>query len=60
MRLIERVISSISNSKAIGYSEADVIRNMCPLELGFIDVDCKDDAGNFGLEGCFECWNRES
>lgn len=59
MTMIEKITSSINRLSLIGYSETDIIKNMCPVELGLADIVCINETGDLGLEGCQKCWHQE-
>ena len=57
--MIEKITSSSNRLSSIGYSEADIIKNMCPIELGINNVKCNNENENHGYEGCQKCWYQE-
>lgn len=57
MTMIEKIKSSTNRLALIGYSETDIIKNMCPIELGLCGDICNNE--NLGFEGCQRCWYQE-
>lgn len=59
MTILEQITGSITKLSFSGYSEADIIKNMCPFELGIPDIICNNENENLGFEGCQKCWHQE-
>ncbi len=59
MKLIDKAVASGHQLIKIGYTKTDIIRNMCPFELGLDEFAPENEYCAFGYEGCKLCWNRE-
>jgi hypothetical protein len=59
MTIIEKITASSDKLSLIGYSETDIIKNMCPFELGIGELICNNENENLGFEGCQRCWYQE-
>ena len=58
MKLIDLALKNYIELKIKTYTRSDIIRYMCPMELGIITT-CENENGVPGYEGCKNCWNRE-
>jgi hypothetical protein len=59
MKIIDMALENIMQFPPDMYSKMDIMKFMCPVELGLAEFDCNNEQGNRGLDGCINCWNRE-
>lgn len=58
MKLIDKAVEINLRLKINTYTASDIIRYMCPMELGIITT-CENEKGFKGYNTCKSCWNKE-